>query len=398
MRSRGLTSEAERRKSFRRRIFVRLPRPPVVLVAAVLSIVLGGPREPLHADQILLKNGNRLEGRVSAAGPGRIRIELDAGSVIEIDLDQVAERIPGKAPIDLFAERLASLARDDRDGFVELARWGEERGVKRLAKDAWREVLRLDRHHATARSRLGYVLHRNRWVRRETLEDAGLTLFRGTWMTAEQIAELEAEERAAELDALLDDAGHDNAFVRENAMHRLLQVDDPALIPALERRLADEDPLRRMWAGRILANFPFGRWGEPLYRALLVERRTEVRSAWVAILRSSRDTRIPRWIARDLVACAPGGSSAPELGDEATKRHALLTLAATCPGPAVVPPLIEWIDDRAWGPPARRLLVEWFGERGEDAAAWRAWFAGAERGLSPDLGTGWLSKERERRD
>ena len=370
MATRRLTSEAERRKSLPRKIFL-------------LVLLLSGAAPGVRADQILLKNGNRLEGRVTATAPGRIRVELDAGSSIEIELDQVAERIPGRSPLELFPERLRAMPREDRDGFIELARWGEERGIKRCAREAWREVLRLDPHQETARQRLGYALHRNRWVLRDALEDAGFVLHRGLWVTPARVAEMEAEERAGRLDDLLADAGHDNPFVRENAMHELLQLDDPALIPALRRRLSDEDPLRRMWAGRVLSNFPFEEWGQLLYRATLGEVRSEVRSAWGAILRSSGDARIGGWLATDLT----------QAGADPSRRHALLALAATCPTHAVVEPLIGWLEDPQWGPLSRRLLEEWLGPLPVPAEDVRARWAGRRESLPADLGTGWLSSD-----
>ncbi len=376
MRDPRLTSDPTRRKSSSRAIFPALRLEILGLAVGSLLVV-----PQVGADQVVLENGNRLEGRVEAVSPGKIRIVIDEGQSVVVNLDQVAERIPGVAPIDRFAQRLDRLESEDRDGHIELAHWGEEHGVRRLARQAWRQVLRLDPHHPGARNRLGYALHKNRWVKREELENLGLQLFRGTWMTGDGIALVRSEERAAELDALLADSGHDNKFVRENAMHRLLELRDPELIPALKKRLSDSDPLRRMLVGRVLGNFTFETWGEPLYRAFLTEARSEVRSGWAALLRGSKEPQIGDWIARDL--------RSP--GDDPVRRRSLLILARMCPTRPVVPSLIEWVGDPAWGPPANRQLVTWFGGVERDAAGWRSWWEGARSQIPLDLGDGWLA-------
>ena len=154
MRDHRLTSGAGRRKSSSQAVF---PVWGAVLLPLILLVL---PSEAA-GDQILLKNGNRLEGRVEAAAPGKIRIVIDEGQSVVVDLDQVSERIPGSAPIDTFENRFATLDRSDRDSAIELAQWGEAHGVRRSARKVWRVVLNLDPHHAGARNRLGYALPLN---------------------------------------------------------------------------------------------------------------------------------------------------------------------------------------------------------------------------------------------
>jgi hypothetical protein len=362
-----LTSDATPRKSRRRGHF-----------AAVLLLLAGAP--PLAADQVLLANGHRLEGRVEAAGEGQIRVIVDEGQSVVVDLAQVRERIPADAPLDLFARRLAKIPAGDRDAYVECAHWAEEIGIRRAALGAWREVMRIDPHHAGARNRLGYALHRNRWVLREELEAAGWVLHRGTWMLPEEIAAQRRAEGSAELDALLADAAHDNRFVREDAMRRILSLSDPDLLPALLERLADPDPLRRMLAGRALANLGFESAAPHLYAALLAEPRPEVRAAWCAALRSLGRSEIAAWLAGDLA----------DPGDDPVRRHALLAIAEACPASAAIPALIGWLADPAWGPPANRLLATLLAAPERSEEEWRRHWAAVGSRAAEDLGAGWI--------
>lgn len=372
-----MTSGAALRKSRGGAIFAAL----APLIAAAAGALLGPA--PLAADQLILANGQRLEGRVEPAGDGQVRVVVDEGQSVVVDLSQVKERIAGEAPLDGFDRRLARTGREDRDGFVETAHWAEEVGLRRASRRAWREVLRLDPHHAGARNRLGYALHRNRWVLRDELEAAGLTEFRGTWMTAEEIARRKAEEGRAELEALLADAAHDNRFVREDAMLRILALAEPELLPALRELLADPDPLRRMLAGRALANFPFELAAPDLYAALLAEPRPEVRSAWAATLRGLSRPEVCEWLARDLALP----------GVDPVRRQSLLALAEACPARAAVPALIGWTSDPAWGPPANRLLAALLGAPERTEEEWRRFWSEHAEQFAADLGSGWLPGE-----
>ena len=115
---RVLTSDAARRKSLSWASF---------LLGGGVWLALCAASSPVSADQILLKNGHRLEGRIEPAGDGKIRVIVDEGQSVVVSSDQIAERIPGEAPIDAFEKRFARVPKDDRDGYIDLAAWGEER-------------------------------------------------------------------------------------------------------------------------------------------------------------------------------------------------------------------------------------------------------------------------------
>ena len=67
---------------------------------------------------------------------GKIRVIVDEGQSVVVSSDQIAERIPGEAPIDAFEKRFARVPKDDRDGYIDLAAWGEERGLRRTSRRA----------------------------------------------------------------------------------------------------------------------------------------------------------------------------------------------------------------------------------------------------------------------
>ncbi|MFQ5654769.1 MAG: hypothetical protein ACE5GW_08565 [Planctomycetota bacterium] len=351
----------------------------VVMVFALSPAFIFAPLA--EADILRLKNGNTIEGRVSVLPDGNYHVMIEEGRSLTIPRDDVVEVTAREAPIDVFERRIRRVGEKDRAGLVELAAWAEEKGLPRSALEVYRRILRADPHHRGARSRLGYALYRNRWVPREELEGRGLRLFRGIWMTPEEVGEGRAREAVEEFRTLLRDANHENRFLRENAMVQMMKWRDPALVPFLKDLLRSEDPLERMLAARVLGNQAFEAAARSIYEALGREAREETRTAMAVVLRSFGRGEAGAWLGRDLLD--------PPL-DEPQRLRNLLRFAEECPHRAAVPGLIALVDDPRWGALAARLLERLLGVSSRGAAAWRAFWR--ERGAAApvDLGSGWV--------
>ncbi|MCI0650942.1 MAG: hypothetical protein L0Z55_03550 [Planctomycetes bacterium] len=349
---------------------------------------------PSAADQLLLKNGNILDGRVERQPDGAYRVQIEEGNQVTVPAGDVEQWIRGPAPIDEFEARFATVDRKDYDALVELAAWSEERGLVRSARLVFRAILELDPHHAGARDRLGYVLYRNRWVSRAELERRGLVRYRGVWLAPDEIAAIRAGEAVAEFRALLADAHHDNRYLRENALTLLFALDDERLFPSLIELLPSDDPLDRMIAARVLGNFDFEPGGDAIYRAYLRERHDEVGEAMRAVLRAFGDARLGEWMGRDL-------ANWRVLEDEpAEARSNLLALAILCPHRAVVPPLLAELESAETRGEAERTLIVLLGRLPPEAGSWREHWRALEPAMAADLGRDWIrdrTKERGRR-
>ena len=355
-----------------------------VLVSGVLLLGLG--IVPAFADTVQLKNGNVLEGRVTTRD-GNYHIFVEKGNSVTVPGASVAKHTPGEAPVDAFHRRFAALKSGDREGLIELAAWGEEKGLRRTPIKAYREILRIDPHHAIARDRCGYVLHENRWVHRDQLEERGLVRRHGQWMTPEDANRLEEDEAVREFRALLADISHENKYLRQNAFDRIFKVKDTRLLPFLRKLLSKEDPIERMVAGRVLGNHSFDEVGQDLYEAFIRERRPQARHAFRAVLRRYGRAELGNWIARDIAAWG---------GVDFFALQNLLELFEACPHRDAVPAVIDLLRKRATQSLALDLLQRVLPSAGalDSHRAWSDWWREAGPRQSADLGRDWIKSKR----
>ena len=356
-------------------------RPPLLWL--VLIAIAMAPAS-LRADVIELKNGQELEGRIKILATGQYHITVEEGRVLIIEAADVVRHVIREAPMDELGRRLAQIRAEDRDGLVELARWAEDKGLRRSALDVYRRLLAVDPNHVGARNRLGFVCHKNRWVTRKELEGKGLVRFRGHWMTPEEVKRIKQDEAVKEFKGLIEDVHADNTYLRQNARVRILEEKNPHLIPYLRGLTAARNPIERMLAAAVLGNHGFADGAEPIYKALRTERRDEVRTAQVAVLRKFGDARVVEWLARDL----PGA--------DATALRGLLELAEKCPHRRTVPVLIELVERPGWGRVADAVLEQALGVSSRSAEAWRDYWRLAESRYPADLGSGWLAAKKRK--
>lgn len=368
-----------------RRAALRRTRVRLLGLAFAFGLLLSAG--PLRADILVFHNGHKLEGRVTVDPASGDYIVVTAAGTVSVPPSKVKERIFAPAPIDEFQRRLGEIADDDLAALVELAAWADFKGLERSAIEVYRRVLGVDPHHEAARERLGYVLHRNRWVRRDQLEKAGLVQHGGRWMTPKEVEAAQSAEVEQELATLFKDLEHENRFIREGAFYRLFENRDPRAIPYLEKLVESDSPLQRMVAGRVLGNHGYEVAAGAIYPPLLREQRDEIATAWITVLRSQSDARLATRIAEDLTRVAD------PLG-----RRRLLQLAEACPHRELVPRLIDVMSDPNWASAADGVLTRILGVESRSAGEWRAYWRHAERSASPDLGSGWLQpKERPKR-
>ncbi len=118
----------------------------------IASILLALAALPLRADEIELKNGRRVEGKVVARTASSVRIQVASG-VIELPRSQVVGITERATADELYAEKAAAIRYDDPAALDELASWAE---ANRLVEKAGhlRELakgVRLEERFARAR-------------------------------------------------------------------------------------------------------------------------------------------------------------------------------------------------------------------------------------------------------
>ena len=183
------------------------------LCCAGLMAMLGGVA---HADDVFLKGGARISGRLLSRTATSVEVDVGAGTVTipMSSVDRIEER---RTPLDEYYERAASLGAADGAGWLRLATWATSQGLGTQSRIAFGNVLNVDPSNADANQALRRVLLDGRWVSEEDSYRArGYVRFEGEWITpaeqnaileqraaayAPEVASLDAERRVLEAEA-----------------------------------------------------------------------------------------------------------------------------------------------------------------------------------------------------
>jgi hypothetical protein len=181
----------------------------ISLSIIVATLALAGPAA---ADVVHLKHGAKLEGRIVQRSETSVEIDIGAGTMT-LPMSKVDRIEEGRSALDDYDERVAALAADDREGWLELARWASSAGLGTQSRSAYEHVLSIDPDDAEANRALGREKVDGRWMTEDEANLArGLVRFEGRWMTpgdreailrtreAERSA-AQAQARAAEAEA-----------------------------------------------------------------------------------------------------------------------------------------------------------------------------------------------------
>jgi len=149
------------------------------------------------ADEVFLKGGGQLSGRIVSRSATMIEVDVGAGR-IGVPASSVLRIEEGRSPLQEYEERAGRLAAGDVEGWVALAQWAESRGLGTQAREAYHRALAVSPLDPRANAALGNVQVNGRWVSEDQSYRArGYVQYEGEWITP---AEHEAilRERAAE--------------------------------------------------------------------------------------------------------------------------------------------------------------------------------------------------------
>jgi hypothetical protein len=166
------------------------------------------------ADEVLLKGGGKVSGRIVQRTPTSIEIEVGAGT-ITVPASRVKKIVEGRSALDDYHDRAGQLAATDVAGWLALGRWASDHGLATQAGEAYARVLATSPADPEANRALGRVQVDGRWMTEEEGHRArGYVQFEGEWMTpaeqqvilAERAAQAEVDRRQAESNARVKEA------------------------------------------------------------------------------------------------------------------------------------------------------------------------------------------------
>ncbi|MCK6479512.1 MAG: hypothetical protein HUU06_05585 [Planctomycetaceae bacterium] len=173
-----------------------------VAAAVALGLALAAAR-PAPADEVKMKDGRVLEGRVLSETASEVTLRLRFGGDVTLKRTEIASLERKDLPEEAIAKRRAALDPKDAEGLWKLALEAKALKLRRQHEALLAEVLAADPDHAGAREARGDVLHGGKWMtpaeRDRALKDEevrarakeGLVEHGGRWVTPEEKAALE---------------------------------------------------------------------------------------------------------------------------------------------------------------------------------------------------------------
>jgi tetratricopeptide (TPR) repeat protein len=166
----------------------------VLFVLAVFTCAAGS------ADEIYLKGGGRVSGRVVQRTATSVEIDVGGGTVA-VPAKQVDRIVEGRCALDVYNDRAGALAPKDRDGWAALGRWASDQGLSTQSREAYYRVLAIDPADVEANQALGNVQVNGQWMTEEASYRArGYVQFEGEWMTPAEQQAIQRERAQADSD------------------------------------------------------------------------------------------------------------------------------------------------------------------------------------------------------
>ncbi len=149
------------------------------------------------ADEVFLKSGGQLSGRIVSRTATTVEVDVGAGR-ITVPASSVVRIEEGRSALQEYEERAGRVPAGDVEGWLALGEWASARGLGSQAREAYHRALSASPNDPRANAALGNVQMGGRWVSEdESYRARGYVQFEGEWITP---AEHEAilRERAAE--------------------------------------------------------------------------------------------------------------------------------------------------------------------------------------------------------
>ncbi len=259
---------------------------------------------PIHADEVELKNGNVLQGKVTDLGD-TIRLTRNGSSMV-IPKSQIHEIRPGKTEEERYREKAEALSKNDLEGHLTLARWCKERHLKNQAEEAYRTILDIDPDHKEARTALGYQKVEGEWKTFEEIQKSkGRVLFRGKWvLPSERALQLALENQkllekqlSKEVRKWLGRVGFHSEKIRKEAIEKLATIDDPYKSEAYIKALTSSRKEKRLFVIRELHRMKEEGAAKGLARRVVWDKESKVRSEALSALLSIKNPETPLFLA-----------------------------------------------------------------------------------------------------
>lgn len=161
----------------------------------LLLLALSGTRTS-HADEVHLRNGRVMKGRIISEGD-RVVLELPSGGSVTLERETIERLVRSVGPKQELATREAAIG-DDPMALFQLAEWCDREQLRADGRRIRWRVIELDPNHALAREQLGFKRLGALWLTHDDYQRAlGMVKFEGRWVTRPEFQELHRKSAIA---------------------------------------------------------------------------------------------------------------------------------------------------------------------------------------------------------
>jgi tetratricopeptide repeat protein len=149
------------------------------------------------ADEVFLKSGGRVSGRVVSRTATSVEVDVGAGR-IAVPASSVVRIEEGRSPLHEYEERAGRIGAADVEAWIALGEWASAQGLSAQAREAFHRALAISPTDPRANAGLGNMQVDGRWVSEdEGYRAKGYVKFEGQWLTPPE-HEAILRERAVE--------------------------------------------------------------------------------------------------------------------------------------------------------------------------------------------------------
>jgi hypothetical protein len=149
-----------------------------------------------NADEIHLKSGGQLSGRIVERSATALTIDVGAGRV-SVPVASVTKIVEGRSDFEEYEARASAMKDGDAAGWADLGAWAAGKGLGTQSREAYERALALSPSDPQVNAALGRVQVGGTWVSEEEGYRAqGYVQRGGQWMTPEEAARQEQEMAA----------------------------------------------------------------------------------------------------------------------------------------------------------------------------------------------------------
>jgi len=210
-------------------------RASILLLAALVA-------GSVSADEIFLKSGGQLSGRIVSRTATEVTIDIGAGR-ITVPPAQIVRIEAGHSPLQEYEDRAGKLAATDAEGWLALGAWASAHALGTQSREAYTRALAVAPDDPRANTALGRTQVDGRWVSEdEGYRARGFVQYRGEWVSPPEYEALQRQEAA--------DAAHERELQAADARAREAQAQaDEAEARAREAEAQAQQVAEPYWYG-----------------------------------------------------------------------------------------------------------------------------------------------------